>query len=128
MAQEKIALNSFNEVQPIKFDYNFATTYTEDSGRPQGGKARLTPLFTVESFDVSYENLTTAQVSAILKQIVPSPAKPFFNLHYFSPYNGKWQTKEFYVGEGSLVLKSLKEGSEKIDSISCSFVGRDKIC
>ena len=126
--QNRIKVGTFDKVQPTKFSYKFATTYTQDSGRPQSGYARLTPLFTTEAFDVEYPELSAADASALLKIIVPRPRSPFFNLFYFSPYNGVWQTKEFYVGEGSLDVKSVKKGNEVMQIISCSFVGRDKIC
>lgn len=127
MAQNRISINGYDDVQPTKFDYSFATTFTEDSGRSLNGKAILSPLFTVESFSVEFKNLTQAQVSSILREIVPKTGKVAFPLFYYSPYYGSWQTKDFYVGDGSLVLRSLEEGHEAIDSISCSFVGVDPI-
>ena len=126
--QKRIKLNNIDVAQPTKFDYNFATTFTEDSGRPQGGKAKLTPLFTVESFDVEFKNLTPQEATIILNIIIPKPTTPFFDMYYYSPYAGEWHTKKFYVGDGSLVLRSLKQGNEGIDYIAASFVGRDKIC
>lgn len=127
MAQRKISINGYNEVQPTKFDYSFATTFSEDSGRSTSGKAILSPMFTVESFSVEFKNLTQTQVSRILREIVPKTGKVAFSLYYYSPYYGTWQTKNFYVGDGSLVLRCLKEGNEAIDSISCSFVGVNPI-
>lgn len=128
MSQQKISVNGWNAVQPVTFDYQFQTTSTEDSGRPMSGNASISPLFTVEAFDVVYEDLTIAQTSALLHHIVQKPSSPYFSLHYFSPYYGTWRTDQFYVGEGSLKVRTLKEGEELIGEISCSFVGRNKLC
>lgn len=128
MSQNRIAVDGWNTVQPTTFKYNFQTTSSEDSGRTMSGKASISPLFTVEAFDVEYEDLTPAQASALLKKIVQRPSKPYFSLFYYSPYYGNWRTDQFYVGEGSLDIKTLKEGEELISQISCSFVGRNKLC
>lgn len=128
MAQDRISVDGWSTVQPTKFQFQFQTTSSEDSGRPMSGKAHISPLFTVEAYDVEYEDLTPAQTSALLKKIVQKPSKPYFSLHYFSPYYGEWRTDQFYVGEGSLDVRTLKEGEEMISSISCSFVGRNKLC
>lgn len=128
MAQDRISVGGWSTVQPTQFNYNFQTTSSEDSGRVMSGKAAITPLFTVEAFDVVYKNLTPAQASALLQKIVQRPGHVFFNLHYFSPYYGTWRTDQFYVGEGSLNIQTLEEGDENISEISCSFVGRNKLC
>lgn len=128
MAQKRIAVDGWNAVQPMTFDYNFQTTSSEDSGRVMSGRANISPLFTVEAFDVTYEDLTPAQASALLKKIVQRPSKPYFSLYYYSPYYGNWRTDEFYVGEGSLKVRTLKEGEEMMSQITCSFVGRNKLC
>lgn len=126
--QNRISVDGWDSVQPSTFDFNYQTTSSEDSQRTMSGKASITPLFTVEAYEVEYENLTAAQTSALLKKIIQRPSKPFFPLHYFSPYYGQWRTGQFYVGEGSLKIKTLEEGEERISTISCSFVGREKLC
>ena len=128
MSQKRIAVDGWNAVQPTTFKFSFQTTSSEDSGRTMSGRAAISPLFTVEAYDVEYENLTVAQASALLKKIVQRPSKPYFSLLYFSPYYGDWRTDQFYVGEGSLDVRTLKEGEEEVLSISCSFVGRNKLC
>ena len=127
MSQERITIDGVAIRQPDVFDPNWATTYTEDSGRPMGGKAHLTPLFTVESFGVEWSHLKPAEAAAILQRIVPTPSRPFFQLHYFSWYYGAWRTAEFYVGQGSMKTKTLEEDGELLQDLSCDFVGRNKI-
>lgn len=124
MAQERILIDGWGDVQPTQFDWDFATTSTDDSTRPMSGTAYITPLFTVESYAVAYRNLTVAQCSRILQSIVQRPGHPFFNLHYFSPYYGQWRTAQFYVGQGSLKVRTLKDRAERMQEITCNFVGR----
>lgn len=128
MSQERITIDGWGVKQPDRFEWSFSTTSTEDSGRPMSGRATITPMFTVEAFDVEYSDLTISQAKMLLQAIVQRPGKAFFNLHYFSPYFGVWRTSQFYVGEGSLAVKTLKVDEELMQSISCSFVGRDKLC
>ena len=127
MAQNMITIN--NEVirQPVEFEPNWETTYTSDSGRVMSGQALLDPLFTVESFNAQWTGLTSEEVSKILKLVVPTASTPKFNLHYFSPYYNEWRTSEFYVGKGSLKLRTLKEGDEAYKNLSCNFIGVNPI-
>ena len=126
--QKRIAINGWNEVQPTTFEYAFETTSSEGSGRMISGTAAIAPLFTVEAFEVEYNDLTISQASTLLQHIVQKPSAPYFNLYYFSPYYGAWRTAQFYVGDGSLRVSSLKESEERIESITCRFVGRAKLC
>jgi len=127
MPQNRIKLNNFDEVQPTEMNYSWETTSTEDSGRAMSGRMYDTPMFTVEAFDVKYSHLTIAQCRAILQEIVKRPTRPYFNLHYFSPFHGVWRTAKFGVSQGSLNVKTLKSGEEDFTEISCRFVGREKL-
>ena len=127
MPQNRIKLNNYDEVQPTEMNYSWETTSTEDSGRAMSGIMYDTPMFTVEAFDVKYSYLTIAQCKSILQEIVKRPKKPYFNLHYFSPFHGTWRTAQFGVSQGSLNVKSLKRGEETFSEISCRFVGREKL-
>ena len=42
-------------------------------------------------------------------------------------YYGNWRDGEFSVSQGSLKVKSLKQGEESIDEISFKLVGRQRI-
>lgn len=127
MAQQKVSLNGWDAVQPTQFDWSFETTSTSDSTRAMSGKLYDTPLFTVEAFDVVYSNLTRAQVAAILQIVVKRPSIPYFTAKYFSPFSNQWKTGTFSVSQGSLKIRTLKEGEENMQEISFRMVGRDKI-
>ena len=127
MSQQRIQIDGVTVKQPDTFDWSFETTSTQDSVRTMSGHVYITPLFTVESFAVVFSRLTPAECSSILNKIVQRPGKAYFTLYYFSPYYGQWRTGTFYVGTGSLKVKTLKEGYETIQSISCNFVGKEKL-
>lgn len=127
MAQHRVSIGGYNDVQPTEMNYSFETTSTEDSGRAMSGKMYDTPMFTVEAFDVVYENLTIAQTSAILKKIVKKPNSPYVNVHYFSPYHGAWRDGVFGVSQGTLKVQTLEKGYECMNSVSFRIVGREKL-
>lgn len=125
MAQNKIKFNDIEIFQPDKgLGYNFETTYTEDSGRPLGGKAHVTSLFTVESYSYSASNIPVEEMTKILQII--AKGKPF-KMHYFSCYYGKWRNDVFYIGKGSLKIGSLKADEEYYESLSFNIVGVNPI-
>lgn len=126
MAQNRFMINDNPATkQPdAGLGYSFETTYSEDSVRPQGGKAHLTALFTVESYSYSGSNLTLEEMSYILKQVAKGQK---FKAHYLSPYEGKWKDGYFYVGKGSLKIGTWKEDEERYDSLSFNMVGVDPI-
>ncbi len=126
--QNRIAIDGWSKIQPTKFEWNFSTTSTEDSGRVMSGQAMLTPLFTVEQFSVEYSNLKPTDVAALLQKIVQRPSKVYFSLYYFSPYFGVWRTADFYVGNGSLKIRTLKESEENMQSVSFNIIGREPLC
>lgn len=122
--QHRITIDGWNDAQPSDYSYLIETTSTADSGRVMVGVQYDTPMFTVEAIDVVYRNLSIANTSALLKRIVKKPGKPYFSLHYFSPYYGAWRDAEFGVSQGTLKIKSLEEGDENVSEVSCRFVGR----
>lgn len=127
MAQQKVTINGEDIRQPDTFNPSWETTYTEDSGRIITGSAELEPMFTVEAFDVHWSALNIEDTSKLLQLLVATPSKPNFNLHYFSPYYGEWRTAKFYVGKGSLELKTLKEDMEGYKALSCNVIGIEPI-
>jgi hypothetical protein len=122
--QNRITIDGWGDAQPSDYSYSLETTSTEDSGRVMSGTQYDTPMFTVEAIDVVYRNLSISKCSDLLKKIVKKPGKPYFSLHYFSPYYGVWRDAQFGVSQGSLKIQSLEEGDENVAEVSCRFVGR----
>jgi hypothetical protein len=122
--QDRIKIDGWDAAQPSEYKYSVETTSTEDSGRVMSGTQYDTPMFTVEAFDVVYKNLSAKTCSELLKRIVKKPGKPYFTLHYFSPYYGVWRNAQFGVSQGTLNIQSLEKGDENVSEVSCRFVGR----
>lgn len=121
--QRYILIDGKKIKQPDSFTPNWATTYTEDSERSMSGKAYLEPMFTVESYSFEATDLSPEEAKLLLQSIIPRPKKPTFQLTYFSWYYGEWRTDTFYVGQGSLNTRSLKENYEALETISCDMIG-----
>lgn len=123
--QDKLKINNKVVKQPDEgLGYSFETTYTEDSVRVQSGVAEIEPLFTVESFSYKASNLTETEMSEILQMVAKGKK---YNLHYRSPYYGKWMDGVFYTGQGSLVIGSWKENEERYESLSFNMIGVNPI-
>lgn len=123
MRQECITIDGMEIKQPEIFNPEWATTYTDGSGRSMSGVGHLDPMFTAESYSVEFFDLTPEEAKIILQMIVPRPSKPTFKLHYYSWFYGMWRTDTFYVGKGSLKCRTLEYGQERLDGISCSMIG-----
>lgn len=121
--QKYILIDGKKIKQPDSFEPNWATTYTEDSERSMSGKAYLEPMFTVESYSYEATDLTPEEAKTLLQAIIPRRNKPTFKLTYFSWYYGTWRTDDFYVGQGSLNAKSLREDHEALEAISFDVIG-----
>lgn len=125
MAQEYITMNGIEIFQPDEgLEYNFATTYTENSKRTQKGAGHFTPLFTVEQFGYTATDVPLDEASKIMK--IVAKGKPF-TLHYLSLYYGKWVDNKFYVGKGSLDIKRLKIVNGKVNKLSFNMTGVNPI-
>lgn len=123
--QNKIMIDGIEIYQPDKgLQANFETTYTSDSGRVQSGAMRATPMFTVEQFSYTATDIPVEDASVIIQKIVKGHV---FVLHYFSPYYGVWRDAPFRVGRGQYSIGSLKEGGEKLESLSFNMTGDNPI-
>lgn len=123
--QELIKINGVEIYQPDEgLKYSFETTYTSDSTRVQTGSAKFTPMFTVEQLSYSAKDIPAKDASDILKMIAKGHA---FTLHYFSTYYGIWRDGKFRVAKGQLSIGTLKEGEEKLSSLSFNMTGEEPI-
>lgn len=125
MAQQRIMMNDIVIHQPDEgLKFNTETKYSQDSGRVQNGKAHLTPLFTVEQYGYTATDVPQSKATEIIR--IVCTGKPF-KLHYFSMYYGEWRDGMFYVGKGDFDISSLKEGEEKVKTLSFNMTGVDPI-
>lgn len=125
-AQEYLQFNGYTPPPVTEDGYSpsFAVTSSQNSGRTMRGKMVNTPLFTVEAFNLKWNRITTAQVSAILKQVL---GKEGFQFHYFSFYHNAWRTAKFYMANATLSIKSLKVGAEKVSELSFQVTNSNSI-
>ncbi len=130
MPQQKIKFSSDGGstwttiAQPDKLGYSFETTYTEDSGRVQSGKATVSPMFTVEAFSLGYEFLTLAEAYTIIQFILKGGK---IKVQYPSVYYNGWRTGEFYVGRGSTNWGTILVGEEIVEDFQFNLVGVNPI-
>ena len=125
MAQDKIKINDVEIYQPDEgLQWNFETTFSAGSTRTQSGKGRFSPLFTVEQLTYTATDIPVAEASKILKMFAKGR---HFSLHYFSVYTGKWQTGSFYVGQGDITIKTIKDNDETLQTLSFKMTGDDPI-
>lgn len=119
MAQQKYMINGVEIWQPDEdLEWNFETTYTEDSARTQDGKGHFTEMFTVQSFGYRASHVPVTEWKKISQMIVGQK----FDLYAWNPHFGKWMTHRCYVGKGSLNIGTLEEGYEKYSSISFNMI------
>lgn len=123
--QDMIKINGIEIYQPDSgLQSSFQTTYSEDSTRVQSGVMHATPLFTVEQFSYSATDIPIEDAKVILEQII----KGFpFTLHYFSPYYGTWRDDIFRVGQGQFSIGTLKDGGERLETLSFNMTGDNPI-
>lgn len=125
MAQEYIRMNGIIVRQPdTGLTWDVETTYGHGSGRAITGVAQVDPLFTVEALGYTATGINDRDLRQILQIVAKGE---IFDLHYYSPFFGMWRTDEFYMGRGSLIVRSLEEGKEMYDSISFQMTGVNPI-
>lgn len=124
MAQQYITMNGTKIAQPHKLGYSFESTYTEDSGRVQTGVAKVSRMFTVESFSLSWEYLSLSEAHTII-QIIEQGTP--FSFHYPSVYYNGWRTAQFYVGKGQVNWGRINADEELVEDFSFNCVGVNPI-
>lgn len=123
--QDRIRINGLDIFQPDQgLQYNFETTYTEDSTRLQNGQANFVGMFTVEQLSYTATDIPALEASKILQQVIKGEP---FTLHYFSVYYNRWRDDTFRVGKGQYAIGSLEEGGEKLSSLSFNMTGDNPI-
>ena len=113
MAQDRVKFNGVDYGQPNSMVHKFATTDSSETTRSMKGELSGAPLFVVEAYDVTYEELTAEKLSALLHVILRRPGYPHFTLHHYSAFYGAWRNDTFYVTEPSADIKTVKVGKEK---------------
>lgn len=116
----QLEINGIAIARPTKINPIFATTSTEDSERAQTGKMYNTPMFTVDGFDLSWEMLTSEEISTILQQVINKSSFSFYGPH---PYTGQWERKKYYASNYSGALLYTIDGVDKWKDLSFNIRG-----
>lgn len=126
MAQQRIKFNEYTppNVSDDGYTVNIATTSSQNSGRTMRGVMNNVPLFTVESYNLRWVNISAADVSAILSQVV---GKSGFNFYHYNIYRARWETGVFYAANFNSPVLSLKEGNEKIKELTFQVTGENPL-
>ena len=92
---------------PTTYKPVFATTSTEDSDRTQDLIMHNTPMGTIAGYDLTWESLTSEEISVIINSMMN---KPYFQFHHRDPRQASgWSTAEFYASNYSMQAQRLGE-------------------
>lgn len=122
MAQQRLRFNNYTPPNVTEDGYtvNFATTSTSNSGRTMRGVMNNVPLFTVESYNLKWSNISASDVSQILTQVM---GKAGFNFYHYNIYKARWETSVFYAANFNSPVLRLQEGNEKVKELSFQVTG-----
>lgn len=120
---DKYSIDGTEIRTPITYKPQFATTSTEDSDRTQDLVMHNTPMGTVTRYDMTWGNLSTAEVRTILNACMN---KPKFAFHHFDIFSG-WVTKDFYASNYSVECVRIIDDGEMWEGLSINFIAINPI-
>lgn len=85
---------------PSSFQWTLEDVSAPDAGRTEDVVMHKKRIGQVVALQLSWQNITTAEVSAILKAFNPE----YIDVNYLDPMQGGYITKTFYVGNRSTPL------------------------
>lgn len=84
------------------YKWDLEDVSASDAGRTEDVMMHKKRIGQVDAINLTWSNLTTAEVSTILKAFNPE----YITVEYLNPLEGKFVTKEFYVGNRSAPMYS----------------------
>lgn len=84
------------------YTWDLEDVSASDAGRTEDVMMHKKRIGQVDAISLRWSNLTTAEVSTILKAFNPE----YITVEYLSPLEGEFVTKEFYVGNRSAPMYS----------------------
>ena len=101
----RFQINGVDIKTPDGYKPVFATTSTEDSDRTQDLIMHNTPMGTIEGYDLTWNNLTSAEIANILNLTMN---KSSFSFNYRDPMNASgWSVAEFYASNFNMQAQRL---------------------
>lgn len=91
----KVGGSTFTGKDPSSYEYVLSDVSDPDAGRTEDVMMHKKRIGQICSLRLAWQNLTTAEVSAILKAFNPE----YISVEYLSPLAGGYKTDTFYVGD-----------------------------
>lgn len=89
---------------PKEYKWEMQDLSSNGAGRTEDNKMQKQRSGQLEKITVKWKNLTTAEVSLILRAFNPE----YVDVIYLSPFDGEEHTAEFYVGDRSVPVLNTK--------------------
>lgn len=105
---------------PYTFTPSAATTSTEDSDRTQDLVMHNKPMGTIESYEISFENISVKEASTIYQRI---KNKSQYKLRYMNVGSGDWEVGYFYTSNYSFGSLSVANGEYVWQNFNFNAVG-----
>lgn len=93
----KIGGAAYTGRDPSSYEYTISDVSDPDAGRTEDVMMHKKRIGQVCSLKLSWQNVTTAEASAILQAFNPE----YISVEYLSPFTGGYTTDTFYVGDRS---------------------------
>lgn len=117
--QDYFSVDGVRIKNPSTYKPVFATTSTNDSDRTQDLVMHNTPMGTIQGYDITWEELTSQEISTILGCMMN---KPQFSVHHRCPLKAAgWDDAEFYASNFNMEAQCLKEGEEVWKNMSVNI-------
>ena len=118
---EKYRFGSYTpKRQPTSVKPALATTSTEESGRVQSGVMENDVMFTVEAYDIVFNNLKGDDVSNLLSEIVN---KSYFPFYHWNMFRNVWEETYFYAANIDCSDIHFVKGVATVDQLSFHVTG-----
>lgn len=108
MAITILKINNVDIATPSEF-----TVGVQDISKAEriaNGDIKIERIATKVKLEMSWNYLTTNQLSVLLKSVRGSRANPTFPVTYWDPIEAKAITKQFYVGDRTAGMHMIKYG------------------
>lgn len=119
MVDKPFEINDVKILTPYTFTPSAATTSTEDSDRTQDLVMRNTPIGTIESYNIGFEDIYTKE-AAVIYQMIKN--KQQYKLRYMSIGSGEWEIGYFYTSNYSYGTLKQVNGKDAWESFSFNAI------
>lgn len=107
---------------PSKLEYGLMDVSSDEAGRVMDANATMYKerLCQKRKLNLAWSGLGKAEVSRILQAVNPE----YFYVRYWDALDGRWETREFYVGDRTAPVKYVWDGETFYESLSFDIIER----